>query len=189
MYFFKKFRGVIFKLGLFAFFLETSDKHDIHSYFRILYFVHWTTFWRLQNNRITWQRAVNNFVREEPVNDVVSHWRRLESTLTCTKDRSSHFCDCFLVSKWIFQHYDRGLTKFHAGCDQPLVCVVINNSSYPTVKNNNRAFHAFRKYWMQARGFLNYRLKYCWRKVIYCICLGFSDGRYFTGLAGILPLI
>jgi len=23
---------------------------------------------------------------------------------------------------------------------------------------------------MQARGFLNYRLKYCWPKVIYCIC-------------------
>jgi len=37
---------------------------------------------------------------------------------------------------------------------------------------------------MQARGFLNYRLKYCWPKVIYRICLGLSDGRYFTGLAG-----
>jgi len=24
---------------------------------------------------------------------------------------------------------------------------------------------------MQARGFPNYRLKYCWPKVIYCICL------------------
>jgi len=24
---------------------------------------------------------------------------------------------------------------------------------------------------MQATGFLNYRLKYCWPKVIYCICL------------------
>jgi len=23
---------------------------------------------------------------------------------------------------------------------------------------------------MQARGFLNYRSKYCWPKVIYCIC-------------------
>jgi len=23
---------------------------------------------------------------------------------------------------------------------------------------------------MHARGFLNYRLKYCWPKVIYCIC-------------------
>jgi len=23
---------------------------------------------------------------------------------------------------------------------------------------------------MQARGFLNYRLKYCWPKVFYCIC-------------------
>jgi len=41
---------------------------------------------------------------------------------------------------------------------------------------------------MQARGFLNYRLKYCWPKVIYCICLGLSDGRYFTGLASILHL-
>jgi len=33
---------------------------------------------------------------------------------------------------------------------------------------------------MQAKGFLNYRLKYCWPKVIYCMCLGLSDGRYFT---------
>jgi len=24
--------------------------------------------------------------------------------LNCTKDQSSHFCDCYLVSKWIFQH-------------------------------------------------------------------------------------
>ena len=29
---------------------------------------------------------------------------------------------------------------------------------------------------MQARGFL----KYCWPKVIYGICLGLLDGRYFT---------
>jgi len=44
---------------------------------------------------------------------------------------------------------------------------------------------------MQARGFLNYRLKYCWPKVIFCIYVGLSDsdGRYFTGLAGILLLI
>jgi len=42
---------------------------------------------------------------------------------------------------------------------------------------------------MQARGFLIYRLKYCWPKVIYCTCIGLSDGRYFTGLAGILLLI
>jgi len=63
-------------------------------------------------------------------------------TLKCTKEQSSHLCDCFLVSKWIFQHHDRGLTKFHAGSEQPLVCVVINNSSYPTVKNNNTAYHS-----------------------------------------------
>jgi len=50
-------------------------------------------------------------------------------TLKCTKDQSSHFSDCFLVSKWIFQNYDRGLTEFHAGPEQLLVCVVINNSS------------------------------------------------------------
>jgi len=70
-----------------------------------------------------------------------------------------------------------------------LMCVVINNSSYPTVKNNNTAYHTFGKYWMQARRFLNYRLKYCWPKVIYCICLGLLDGRYLTGLTGILLLI
>ena len=50
------------------------------------------------------------------------------------------------------------------------MCVVINNSSYPAVKNNNTAYHAFGRHWMQARGFLNYRLKYCWPKFIYCIC-------------------
>ena len=48
--------------------------------------------------------------------------------------------------------------------------VVISNSSYPTVKNNNTAYHAFGKYWMLAKRYLNYRLKYCWPKVIYCIC-------------------
>jgi len=59
--------------------------------------------------------------------------------------------DCFLVLKLIFQHYDHCLTKFHAWSEQPLMCVVINNSSYPTVKNNNTAYHAFVKYWMEAR--------------------------------------
>jgi len=35
--------------------------------------------------------------------------------------------------------YDHCLTKFQAGSEQPLLFVVINNSSYPTVKNNNTA--------------------------------------------------
>jgi len=56
-----------------------------------------------------------------------------------------------------FEHHDCGLTKFHAGPKQPLLCVVIDSSSYPTVANNNTAYHAFGKYWMQTRGFLNYR--------------------------------
>ena len=106
-------------------------------------------------------------------------------TLKCTKDQSFLFCDCFLVSKWVFQHHDHCLIKFHAGSAQRLMCVVINNSSYPTFKNNNTAYHAFGKYRMQARGVLNYRLKYCWPKVIYCISLGLPDGRYFaSNLAG-----
>jgi len=105
---------------------------------------------------------------------------QLHLTLKCMKDEPFHFCDCFLVSKWVFQHHDHCLTKFHAGSAQRLLCVVINNSSYPTFKNNNTAYHAFGKYWMQARGFLNYRLKYYWPKVIHCICLGLPDGRYFT---------
>jgi len=50
---------------------------------------------------------------------------QLHLTLKCTEDQSSHFCDCFLVLKWVFQHYDRGLTKFYAGSEQPLVCVVV----------------------------------------------------------------
>jgi len=71
-------------------------------------------------------------------------------TLKCTKDQSSHFCDCFLVLKWIFQNHGCGLTEFHAGPEQLLLCVVINNSIYPPVKHNNTAYHAFGKYWMQA---------------------------------------
>jgi len=91
-------------------------------------------------------------------------------TLQCTKDQSFHFCDCLLVSKWIFQSHGLGLTKFHAGPEQLLLCVVINNSSYPPVKHKNIAYHAFGKYWMQAREFPNYHLKYWWPKVFYCIC-------------------
>jgi len=41
---------------------------------------------------------------------------------------------------------------------------------YPAIKNNNPAYHAFGKYWMQAWWLLNYCLKYCWLKVICCIC-------------------
>ena len=71
---------------------------------------------------------------------------QLRFTLKCTKDQSSHFCDCSLVSKLTFQHHDRSLTKFHAGSEQSLVCVVIINFMYPIVKNNNAAYHAFVKY-------------------------------------------
>ena len=95
--------------------------------------------------------------------------RQCYLTLKCTADESSHFFHYFLASNLIFHHHDRGLTKFHAGSEQPLVCVVINNSHYPVVKNNT-AYHAFGKYWMQARGLLNFRLKYCWLKVICCTC-------------------
>jgi len=84
-------------------------------------------------------------------------------TLKCTKDRSSHFCHSFLVSQWIFQSHDRGLTKFHEGSEQLLLC-------YPLVKHSNIAYHSFGKYCMQARGLLDYRLKYCWPKVFYYIC-------------------
>jgi len=75
---------------------------------------------------------------------------QLHLTPTCTKDQSSHFCDSFLVSKWVFKHYDHCRTNFHAGSEQLLVCVVINNSSHPTVKNNSTAYHAFGKHCMQA---------------------------------------
>jgi len=67
-------------------------------------------------------------------------------TVKCTKDQSSHFYDCFLVSKLIFQHNECGVTKFHAGSEQPLVCVVIFNFNYLVVKNNNTAYHAFVTY-------------------------------------------
>jgi len=72
-------------------------------------------------------------------------------TLKCTKDQSSHFCVCFLVWKWIFLHHDftQDARIYYTTV---LVYVVINNSSYPTVKNNNTVCHAFGKYWMQTRG-------------------------------------
>ena len=91
-------------------------------------------------------------------------------TLKCTKDQSFNFCEYVLVSKWIFHQHDRGLSKFHAGSEQLLVCVIINNCSYPAVKKTNTAYHAFGKYWMQARGFLVDRLKYTWPKCIHCVC-------------------
>jgi len=58
-------------------------------------------------------------------------------TLKFTAHQSYHFCDCFLASNVIFHHHDRGLTKFHAGFEQPLVCVLINDSQHPAVKKNN----------------------------------------------------
>jgi len=90
------------------------------------------------------------------LSQIFCHWNKQQSAdsniiqlnfiLKCTKDQSSHFCDCFLVSKLVFQHHDRVLTKFHAGSEQPLVCVVIRNFIYPNVENNNTAYHAFGKY-------------------------------------------
>jgi len=60
---------------------------------------------------------------------------QLHFILKCTKGQSSHFCDCFLVSKLIFQLHDRGLAKFHAVSEQPLVCDVIIIFIYPNVKS------------------------------------------------------
>jgi len=49
------------------------------------------------------------------------------------------------------------------------MCVVTNNSSFPTVKNNNTAYHAFGKYQMQARRF----------KLSFKILLAESNLQYF----------
>ena len=62
------------------------------------------------------------------------------------------------------------MLKFHAGSEQPLMYVVINNSHYLAVTTTNPAYHAFGKYWMEARRLLDYRLKFCWLNVICCIC-------------------
>ena len=40
----------------------------------------------------------------------------------------------------------------------------------PCRQTNNPTYFAFGKYWMQARGLLNYGLKCCWLKVICCRC-------------------
>jgi len=37
---------------------------------------------------------------------------------------------------------------------------------------------------MQARGFLNYRLKYCWPKVMFCICQPNEHGKLRKELGG-----
>jgi len=78
---------------------------------------------------------------------------------------------------------------------QKISKLVIYISNFKVLTDPLKTFHGppgvrgppVENHW--ARGFLNYRLKYYWPKVIYCICLGLSDGRYFTGLAGILLLI
>jgi len=72
-----------------------------------------------------------------------------------------HFWD-FLVLNWIFHHHDRGLTKFQTRSEQPLMCIVIRNSITPAVKNNNTAYQEFGKYWMHARGLLNYNFISSW---------------------------
>jgi len=44
----------------------------------------------------------------------------------------------FLSFEMIFQYLDRGLTTFHPGSEQPLVCVVIINFIYPTSKTTTQ---------------------------------------------------
>ena len=85
---------------------------------------------------------------------------QLYLTLKWTIDQSSHFYDRLLASNWTFHNHDRGVTKIYAGSEQSLTCVVINISHHPAVKTNNPDYHAFGKYWMQARGLL---LKFCWK--------------------------
>jgi len=99
-----------------------------------------------------------------------SYISQFHLTLKCTKDQSSHLCDCLLVLKWIFQNHSCGLTEFHPGPEQLLLCAVINNSSHPPVKHNNTANHTFGKCWMHAGGFPNNHSKYCWPKAFYCTC-------------------
>jgi len=69
--------------------------------------INWNQFLRLSQTFCYWgkqQSADINIIQLHP-------------TLKCTKDQSSHFYNCFLVSKRI-QYYDHCLTKFHAGCEQ-----------------------------------------------------------------------
>jgi len=108
---------------------------------------------------------------------------QLHLTLKCTKDQSL----------WLFLSFEMSFStlrplsgKFHAGSEQPQVCVVINNSSYPTVKTTTQLIMHLGNIECRLEGF---GLKDCWAKVIYCICPGLSDGQYFTGFAGILLLI
>jgi len=90
--------------------------------------------------------GLNNWSQFSILSQIFCYWGKQQSadsnviqfhlTLKCTKGQAFHFCDYFLVSKWIFQNHDHGLTKLHAGSEQ-LLCVVINNSSYPPVKQQH----------------------------------------------------
>jgi len=60
-------------------------------------------------------------------------------TLKCTKRSTFQLLRLFLSFEMNVQYHDRGLNKFHSGSEQPLVCLVINNFSHPTVKNGNTA--------------------------------------------------
>ena len=63
--------------------------------------------------------------------------------ITCVWNSKIHdkwLMDC---PKWVSQHYDRGLTKFHAGSKQTLVFVVINNS----LPNRQKQQHSLTCIW------------------------------------------
>jgi len=64
--------------------------------------MNWNQFLMLPQNFCYWNK------QQSADSNIIS----FHLTLKCTKDQSSHFCDCFLVSKWIFQHHDDRLTKF-----------------------------------------------------------------------------
>ena len=106
-------------------------------------------------------------------------------TLKCTADQSSHFCECFLASNWIFHYHDGGLTNFHAGSEQPLACVVINNSHPRPSRTTTQLIMVFHRYYVALFVYIDQLFCHCvfiysnvhWRLVpllhdgfLYCFC-------------------
>jgi len=78
---------------------------------------------RINSDKLTeTNSAFTNIYDRDNQQSADSNIIQFHLTLKCTKDQSSHFCACFLVSKWNFPHRYRGLTtgKFHAGCEHLL---------------------------------------------------------------------
>jgi len=91
---------------------------------------------------------------------------QIHLTLKCRKDQSFHFCDCFLVSKWVFQHHDHCLTSGVASTNifwGGAKCKILDEWHYffgktPLKSQNN---YIFQKFWGSMAPLAPSRLRLC----------------------------